>query len=102
MTGTGKTPPACCDRCGGEFAPRHLADGLCAGCREHLRARDAREAARWAKCEACGKALPIRAGRVPRWCPECRKAWEDSEDCRRESRERDRLRKARSRRGVGR
>ncbi len=66
--------PAFCDRCGGELAPPHLVDGLCARCREHLRARDAREAARWAKCETCGKALPIRAGRAPHRCPECRKA----------------------------
>ncbi len=83
MTGAGKSSPAFCDRCGGEFRPPHLVDGLCAGCREHLRARDAREAARWAKCETCGKALPIRAGRVPRWCPECREKWGSSAESKR-------------------
>lgn len=72
---TESAAPACCDRCGGEFRPADLAGGLCAWCRDRVRIHEAKEAARWAVCEACGKRVPVRGNKKPRWCPECREKW---------------------------
>ncbi len=87
--------PAFCDRCGVEFAPPHLVDGLCAWCRGRVRIHEAKEAAKWAVCEACGKRvpIPIGGGRPPRFCPECREK-------ERNGAERRRLEKVRAKEGT--